>query len=160
MCTTRNIVMCVSVCLFLTQWDLLPRLSWQNKDQQSQSGDQDTWEEQVNPVVEGPPPHHHRERDVRIRLLAAFVLFLVHFPIDRWQKNSPLRNVRTFESNRSTGRSFLPTRSHSPLGCSWRCLPPSSVGPESSARMTRNQIWAHIFEHRRGTSAHQCGTCS
>lgn len=85
--------MCVFVCLFLTQRDLLPRVSWQNKDQQSQSGDQDTWEEQVDPVEEGPSPHHHREGDVGIGLLTACVLFVVHFPVDRWQKNTPLRNV-------------------------------------------------------------------
>lgn len=84
---------CVCVCVFLTQRDLLPRVSWQNKDQQSQSGDQDAWQEQVDAIVEGPPLHHHCERDIRIHFLAAVVVVLVHLPFDLWRKNSPFTNL-------------------------------------------------------------------
>lgn len=144
------------VCVFLTQRDLLPRVSWQNKDQQSQSGDQDTGDEQVDCIEEGPPLHHHCEGDIRIRFLAAVVLVLVHLPFDLWQKNS---HLRTFESLRPTGPSYLsgPTLR---WGCSWRYLPPTSAGPESSFRASRSQISGHISECRTGTSAHLCGRCS
>lgn len=139
----RQVISSVFVCVLLTQWDLLPRVSRQKEDKQSQSGDQDTRDEQVEAVVEGPSPHHHGEGDVRIRLLAAVVKTLVRLSWNlcvtrqntihssrklvkrygeviislTWGDNSNLRctfEYQSFSILKATGP-LLPTRSHSPL---------------------------------------------
>lgn len=81
------------VRVFLTQWDFLPRGSRQEEDHQSQSVDQETWDEQVEAVVEGPSPHHHSEGDLRIRLLAAVIEALIGPSWDLWDvtKYTPLK---------------------------------------------------------------------
>lgn len=71
--------MSVRVCAAVpqTQWDLFPRVGRQEEHEQSEGGDQDAWDEQVEAVVERPSSHHHREGDVRVGLIAAFVKTLV-----------------------------------------------------------------------------------
>ena len=57
----------------LTQGDLLPRVCWQQEDQQGQGGDEDTGDEQIQAVIKRSSAHHHREGHVRVGLLTAVV---------------------------------------------------------------------------------------
>lgn len=68
-----HVYLCVCVSGYHTQWDLFSRVGRQEEDEQSQSGDQDAWDEQIEAVVQGPSAHHHGECDVRVRLVATFV---------------------------------------------------------------------------------------
>lgn len=68
----------------LTQRDLLPRVGRQQEDQQCQRGDEHAGHEEIEAVVERPPPHHHREGHVRVRLLAAVIEALVPLAGNLW----------------------------------------------------------------------------
>lgn len=156
---------CVRMCVILTQWDLLPRVSGQDKHQQSQSGDQDTWDEQVEAIVDGPPPHHQGEGDIRIRLCTAVVETLVCPPGNLCEaRNNTIGWHFTHTWHlwcilMATGPSYRwdPTLH---WRCSRWCPPPTSVGPETSPHMSRSQTSGRISGRRRGTSARQCSRCS
>ena len=59
--------------LTITESQLLPGVRRQGEAEESHRGDQHTGEDQVEEVVEGPPPHFDGEGDVHIRLGAALV---------------------------------------------------------------------------------------
>lgn len=61
----------------LTQGDLLSRVSGQQEDKEGEGGDENTGDEEVEPVVERPPSHHNCEGHIRVRLLTAVVEALV-----------------------------------------------------------------------------------
>lgn len=61
----------------LTQGDLLSGVSGQQEDEECEGGDEDAGYEKVESVVERPPPHHHGEGDVGVRLLTAVIETLV-----------------------------------------------------------------------------------
>ncbi len=157
---------CVRVCVFLTQWDLLPRVGRQKEDEQGQSGDQDARDEQIEAVVQSPSPHHHGEGDVRVRLLTAVVETLV---LPSWNLCETKQNIIYSGRNGAiisilcTSPTTGPAYPQDPT-LRWRCsrwyLPPTSSSPETSPHMSRSQTSGHISAHQRGTSAHRCGRCS
>lgn len=61
----------------LTQRYLLSGVGRQQKHQQRKGGDEDAWNQEIEPVVQRPPPHDHGEGDVRVRLLTAVVELLI-----------------------------------------------------------------------------------
>ena len=60
-----------------TQRELLPRVRGQREAQHRHGGDQQTRHDQVREVVERPPADLDEERDVQVRLRAAFVNNLI-----------------------------------------------------------------------------------
>lgn len=101
---------------FPTQRDFLPRVSGQDKDEQSHGGEQHTGDEEVQGVVEGPPADGHHEGHGRVRLLAAVVKDLVPGSRNPWEEKRkwPFLLSRVFLQTKL--RLHSPMRSHSPLG--------------------------------------------
>ncbi|XP_034734835.1 neuronal acetylcholine receptor subunit alpha-7-like [Etheostoma cragini] len=58
------------------------------EDEQGERGDEDAGDQQVESVVERPPPHHHGEGHVGVRLLAAVVETLAPPPGNRCRHNT------------------------------------------------------------------------
>lgn len=69
----------------LTQADLLPRVGWQQEDQQGHGGQQHTRYEEVQGVEQGPPAQSHDEGHVGVGLSAALVKDFVTTTGDLWR---------------------------------------------------------------------------
>lgn len=96
--------------LLLTQRDLLSGVGRQQEDEECERGDEDAGDEEVESVVERPPPHDHGEGHVGVRLLTAVVETLA----------PPSRNLCTQTPSQVTG-----------LGCS---AGPRQQGPRRAVQ--------------------------
>lgn len=75
----------------LTQGDLLSGVSGQQEDKECEGGDEDAGDEEVESVVERPPPHHHGEGHVGVRLLTAVIETLIPLSRNLCKQNTDLQ---------------------------------------------------------------------
>lgn len=92
----------------LTQGNLLSGVSRQQENEECEGGDEDAGDEQVQSVVERPPPHHHGEGHVGVRLLTAVIETLVPPPGNLCKQNT----------NKQDLHAILTDRTHEAADCS------------------------------------------
>ena len=73
-------------CNSLTKGQFLPRVRGESEAEQGHAGDEDAGHDQVEEVVERPPPDVDGEGDVHIGLRAAVVRHTVLLPGNSWHQ--------------------------------------------------------------------------